>query len=71
MMIPRTALLIIAIFLTLGAPSFAFTSGAGYYGATDLSGNVWKRSVNIGNSYGRSFTGTHGTGALTITGHLI
>jgi hypothetical protein len=33
----------------------------------DISGNLWERVVTVGNSTGRSFTGTHGDGALTTT----
>lgn len=46
-------------------------SGAGYYGAMDLSGNVWERSVTVGNSTGRAFTGAkHGNGVLTSSGDV-
>jgi hypothetical protein len=41
------------------------TSGSGFYGAMDLSGNLWERMVTIGNSAGRGFSGTHGDGVLT------
>ncbi|MFH1244968.1 MAG: SUMF1/EgtB/PvdO family nonheme iron enzyme [Candidatus Omnitrophota bacterium] len=44
------------------------TSGAGYYGVMDLSGNLWKRPVTVGNATGRLFTGLHGDGALTTGG---
>lgn len=44
-------------------------SGGGYYGARDLSGNLWERPVTIGNSTGRSFDGRyHGNGALDASG---
>jgi formylglycine-generating enzyme required for sulfatase activity len=43
------------------------SSGAGYYGNMDLSGNLSERTVTLGNSTGRSFTGTHGDGTLTTT----
>ena len=43
-------------------------AGGGYYGALELSGNVWERTVTVGNSSGRSFTGTHGDGALDSNG---
>ncbi|MBU4251769.1 MAG: SUMF1/EgtB/PvdO family nonheme iron enzyme [Candidatus Omnitrophica bacterium] len=45
------------------------TSGAGYYGVMDLSGNLWKRPVTVGNTTGRAFTGLHGNGALDGTGN--
>lgn len=44
------------------------SSGAGYYGVMDLSGNLWKRPVTVGNATGRAFTGLHGDGALNGTG---
>jgi len=44
-------------------------SGAGYYGAMDLSGNVYERSITVGNSSGRGFNcAKHGNGALTSGG---
>jgi formylglycine-generating enzyme required for sulfatase activity len=44
-------------------------SGAGYYGAMDLSGNLWERPVTVGNSTGRGFIGAkHGNGVLTSGG---
>jgi len=35
----------------------------------DLSGNATEQVVTIGNSTGRSFTGTHGNGALNTVGN--
>lgn len=44
-------------------------SGAGYYGAMDLSGNLWEFCVTVGNAYGRPFNGAkHGNGALNSSG---
>jgi formylglycine-generating enzyme required for sulfatase activity len=43
-------------------------AGAGYYGAMDLSGNVWEDVVLIGSVAGRSYTGLHGNGALNTNG---
>lgn len=40
-------------------------SGAGYYGAMELTGNVRERIVTVGNATGRGFNGTHGDGTLT------
>ncbi|MCG3175081.1 MAG: hypothetical protein MOGMAGMI_00003 [Candidatus Omnitrophica bacterium] len=40
-------------------------SGAGYYGAMELSGNVRERCVTVGHATGRAFLGTHGDGVLT------
>ena len=45
-------------------------SGAGYYGVMELSGNVWERTVTVGNSEGRNFTGSHGDGVLvSVSGY--
>jgi len=43
-------------------------AGAGYYGALDLSGNLWERPVTIGNAAGRAFNGAHGDGSLSADG---
>ncbi len=48
--------------------SIRVTSGAGYYGVMDLSGNLWKRPVTVGNATGRAFIGSHGNGVLNGTG---
>jgi formylglycine-generating enzyme required for sulfatase activity len=44
------------------------TSGAGYYGNMELSGNLWERVVTLGNATGRAFSGVHGNGTLTSGG---
>jgi formylglycine-generating enzyme required for sulfatase activity len=45
------------------------TSGAGFYGIMELSGNVAERVVNLHGSYtGRTYTGVHGDGELTSAG---
>ena len=44
-------------------------AGAGYYGALELSGNVWERPVTVGNAEGRAFAGTHGDGVLNAVGN--
>ena len=41
------------------------SSGAGYYGNMELSGNVQERTVTVGNSAGLAFSGTHGDGVLS------
>ena len=48
--------------------STRISSGAGYYGCLDLSGNISEYAVGIHNSAGRSFTGKNGDGALTNAG---
>lgn len=42
------------------------SSGAGYYGVMDLSGNLKERVVTIGNAAGRGFTALHGNGLLSV-----
>jgi len=44
------------------------TTGRSYYGAYDLSGNVWERVVTIGNKEGRKYQGSHGDGELSKDG---
>ncbi|MBU4199554.1 MAG: formylglycine-generating enzyme family protein [Verrucomicrobia bacterium] len=51
------------------ASSSRANAGAGYYGVLDLSGNLWERPVTAGLPTGRSFTGVHGDGVLSINGH--
>jgi formylglycine-generating enzyme required for sulfatase activity len=45
------------------------SSGASYYGIMELSGNAWERTVSVGHSEGRKFTGNHGDGTLDINGY--
>ena len=40
------------------------TTGAGYYGAMELGGNVYERCVSVGRNVGLTFLGTHGDGTL-------
>lgn len=42
------------------------TSGAGFYGNMELSGNVAEPAVTLGRAEGRQFLGTHGDGELTM-----
>jgi len=45
-------------------------SGGGFYGAMELSGNVWERAVTVGNSTGRAYEGRyHGNGVLDSSGN--
>ncbi|MFA5059722.1 MAG: SUMF1/EgtB/PvdO family nonheme iron enzyme [Candidatus Omnitrophota bacterium] len=55
----------VGIFAT--ATADRVTAGAGYYGAMELSGNVSEMVVIIGNSWGITYTGGHGDGALTTS----
>ena len=42
--------------------------GAGYYGNTELSGNLWEPVVTFGHPKGRAFIPNHGTGELDADG---
>ena len=44
-------------------------SGAGFYGAMELTGNIWEKVITLGNPSGRSYTGTHGNGLLDASGN--
>ena len=44
------------------------TAGAGYYGVTELGGNVYEQTVCVGHTKGRDFQGTHGDGSLSSDG---
>ena len=51
------------------ATSTRAQAGSSYYGIMDLSGNLWERTVSMGNATGRSFTAPiHGNGLLTNDG---
>jgi formylglycine-generating enzyme required for sulfatase activity len=43
-------------------------SGATYYGIMEMSGNLWERTVTVGNIEGRNFSGSHGDGMLNTSG---
>lgn len=45
------------------------SSGAGYYGAMELSGNAMELAVTLANAAGRAYTGKHGDGTLTAQGN--
>jgi formylglycine-generating enzyme required for sulfatase activity len=51
-----------------GTESAQINCGASYYGARNLSGNVWERCVTIGHQLGRVYDGQHGDGVLTEEG---
>ncbi len=60
--------------LRVGSFATAATSrsqaGASYWGIMELSGNLWERSVSVGNiAAGRAYTGLHGNGVLSTNGH--
>jgi formylglycine-generating enzyme required for sulfatase activity len=46
------------------------SSGGGFYGVLELSGNIWERAVTVGRSTGRAFEGRyHGNGILDSSGN--
>ncbi len=45
------------------------TAGASYWGAMELTGNVWDRAVTLDNATWHLFTGLHGDGQLTVQGN--
>lgn len=47
-----------------GAATSRAQAGATYYGIMEMSGNVFDRTVTVGNAAGRSYTGLHGDGNL-------
>lgn len=49
--------------------STRISSGAGYYGVMELSGNLSETCVSTANAAGRSYTGRHGNGTLTDSGY--
>ena len=44
-------------------------AGASYYGAMELSGNLWERPITVANNPGRAFEGTMGDGVLDAIGN--
>jgi len=59
----------VGIFAAHASNTGRLTAGASYYGIMELSGNLWERTVTVGNNDGRAFTGVHGNGALSTNGH--
>ena len=45
------------------------SSGAGYYGNMELSGNQWEGVITIVDAAGRAFTNTHGDGEIGADGY--
>ena len=43
--------------------------GASYWCIMELSGNLWERTITVGNITGRAFTGTHGNGIIDANGN--
>lgn len=45
------------------------SSGAAYYGAMEMAGNLWERTVEVFTADGVAFTGNNGDGELNSLGH--
>jgi formylglycine-generating enzyme required for sulfatase activity len=58
----------VGIFAANAANSGRITAGASYYGIMELSGNLYERTVTVGNPEGRAYTGVHGNGILSGNG---
>jgi formylglycine-generating enzyme required for sulfatase activity len=52
-----------------GASTTRAQAGATYYGIMEMTGNVWERAVTIYNLTGTAYTGVHGNGRLSTSGH--
>ncbi len=47
------------------------STGAGYWGIMELSGNLWERPISVGRRQGREFSGLHGDGSLDEYGRAV
>ena len=56
----------VGVFAT--ASSGRSSAGAAYYGAMEMGGNLWERTVTVNTASGVAFTGTLGDGTLTSIG---
>lgn len=56
----------VGVFAT--ATSGRSSAGAAYYGAMEMGGNLWERTITVGNAAGVAFNGTLGDGTLTPIG---
>lgn len=59
----------VGIFAAAASNTGRISSGAAYYGAMEMSSNLWERVVTIGRAEGRAFTGNHGNGTLSNNGN--
>jgi formylglycine-generating enzyme required for sulfatase activity len=59
----------VGIFAANPSNSGRLTSGASYYGIMELTGNLAERTITVGNTTGRSFSGLHGDGTLDANGN--
>jgi formylglycine-generating enzyme required for sulfatase activity len=58
----------VGIFAANSSNTGRITSGAGYYGIMELTGNLWEGTITMGNAKGRTFDGSTGNGMLNIDG---
>ena len=58
----------VGIFAGTSGNTGRVTAGSTFYGIMEMSGNLWERTVTIGNATGRAFTGVHGNGTLSAAG---
>ncbi len=66
---PATGPLRVGAFAAGAATKNRRETGGSYYGVMELSGNLWKRPVSVGEAtVGRLFTGGHGDGSLSVAG---
>ena len=53
----------------INAENIREASGAGYYGALGMTGELFERLVTVGNERGRAITGSHGDGNVNYSGY--
>ncbi len=58
----------VGIFAGTSGNTGRVTAGSTFYGIMEMSGNLWERTVTVGNPTGRAFTGVHGDGTLSAAG---
>ncbi|MEZ4806293.1 MAG: hypothetical protein R2815_02305 [Flavobacteriales bacterium] len=58
----------VGIFAAHPSSTGRMTAGAGYFGAMELSGNVFEGVVSLATAAGRAFTGVHGNGEIATSG---
>jgi formylglycine-generating enzyme required for sulfatase activity len=59
----------VGIFSSNPLNSGRITSGAGYYGVMEMTGNVAEQTVTLGDVIGRNYAGNHGDGELSTDGN--
>ncbi len=47
------------------------TSGGGFYGVMELTGNMFEQCITTANTFGRAFNGEHGNGMLNVNGYAV